>query len=249
MQKNTSKHKVLLLKPASQADSMVNTLCAAGMEVHLMPTIEIAAMDDISVLRTAVNKIQQYDIAIFTSRHAVDHALRIIQKFPAQLTVFAIGPATQQALVDGGISIRCMPEHYNSEGLLALPELSRVDNKQIVVFAGVGGRTLLIDSLIQRGAKITKVECYRRLLPKNDINPQLAKLKKNGVDVMVVTSNEIVENLLVLADKMYHSWLCKIPVIAPSERVAAYVQQRGFTADILVAENASEDGILRALGI
>lgn len=51
---------------------------------------------------------------------------------------------------------------YRSEHLLSHPELQQVATQQVAIFTARGGRTLLRDTLIQRGAQVQEMLVYAR---------------------------------------------------------------------------------------
>jgi len=54
----------------------------------------------------------------------------------------------------------------DSDGLLALPQFVEVAGKSVVIFRGAGGRDVLRDALLARGARVVaQVDCYRRARP------------------------------------------------------------------------------------
>ena len=72
------------------------------------------------------------------------------RRWPAQLVAFAPGPGTAEALASVGVTdVRIPATTFDSEGLLALPELSAVRGKRIVIFRGDGGREDLGDALVR----------------------------------------------------------------------------------------------------
>jgi uroporphyrinogen-III synthase len=76
------------------------------------------------------------------------------------------GPATAEALAAAGIAGAQIPETtFDSEGLLALPELSDVRGKRVLILRGDGGREYLGDALRARRAHVDAVACYRERSP------------------------------------------------------------------------------------
>ena len=71
----------------------------------------------------------------------------------------APGPGTAEALAALGIAGARIPATtFDSDGLLALPELAAPRGKRIVIFRGEGGREQLGDTLRARGATVDYVD-------------------------------------------------------------------------------------------
>ena len=118
--------------------------------------------------------------------------------------------------------------------------------KEILIIRGVGGRELLAENLKIRGAKVDYVEIYKRCLPKyseNEINEVWDKKKP---DAIIVTSNEILTNLIKLLNDDKKK-LFSIPLVTMSGRIAEEARKRGFKAMINVAKEKNDDGILASL--
>ena len=56
-----------------------------------------------------------------------------------------------------------MPEHHDSEGLIALAALQNVARKNVLIIRGDGGRELIAEKLSDRGASVHYFESYRRV--------------------------------------------------------------------------------------
>lgn len=138
---------------------------------------------------------------MFVSPNAARHAIEAMAPavIPSGLRIFAPGPGTADVLRDLGVARVTVPEErFDSEGLLALPELADVRGRRIVIFRGEGGRELLADVLRERGALVEAIPCYRRVKPKQSPQP-LIDLQQNGhLDGIVLTSSEGVRNLAEL---------------------------------------------------
>ena len=103
---------------------------------------------------------------VFVSTNAVQYAFPLLpDQLPLDIGVAAIGQATANALDAVGLPATLVPERMDSEGLLALPELADLRGRHVIVLRGNGGRELLADTLVERGATLQQVEVYRRRLP------------------------------------------------------------------------------------
>jgi uroporphyrinogen-III synthase len=127
--------------------------------------------------------------------------------------------------------------------VLAMSLLQDVRDKHIAIVCGEGGRTVLADTLFERGAKVTVLTVYRRQLPVVDAKPMIEKVNTHQVDVLVCTSLESVQNLHVLipSPRLY-----ELTMIVVSERIAHRARELGFK-HIKIAKNASHSALLATL--
>ncbi len=108
------------------------------------------------------------DLYVFISPNAVTFAGRLLEghSLPDGARLAAVGSGTAQALQQAGFKVDLLPDaRFDSEGLLALPELSRLAGRRVVIVRGEGGRPLLGDELRARGADVVYAEVYRRSRP------------------------------------------------------------------------------------
>lgn len=233
--------RVLVTRPAAQADKLVSLLIQQGAVPVLLPLIEIKAID---ASHWPIIDWRKIDWLIFVSRNAVQHfCAGLPQKLPPRLPCVAIGSGTAQAMCEQGLSVSLQPEISNgSEGLLTLPEMQQLNDQKIVIVRGQGGRELLADTLQARGAKIRYIEVYSRQLPKVGSTQKLAAL---DADILLVTSVQSVANLLnIFAENKLE--ICAKPLIVLSERIKQYALAQGFS-DIVVTDNASDEAIMQRL--
>jgi uroporphyrinogen-III synthase len=228
--------RVLITRPAHQAKSLCDAIRQAGATPILFPTIEIIDPPDFTSLNTAIQNLNQASIAIFTSTNAVHKTLPLIQTWPPQVKIMAIGEATAQVLQSFRLTVEAMPETHNSEGLLALPDLQQVSQQTVLIFKGLGGREVLKETLEKRGANVIDVITYQRRMP--DINKDW---KFGAIDIIISTSCESLQNLVHMAKGIEKS-----PLIVISERMATFAQQLGFKQPIIVAKQASDAALVTA---
>lgn len=239
--------RVLVTRPAHQARQLAELIAAAGGEPVCFPVIEIAEPHDPHVLEQLIDRLPEYQLAIFVSTNAVEHALPRVRSrlggWPAQLQAAAVGAATAQALARHGVPALAPAGGFDSEALLALPTLHAVRGKHIVIFRGQGGRELLADTLAARGARVHYAECYRRRLPVADFTPLL----QHWVDVVTLTSVEALHNLFTLAGAHGQARLRATPMIVASARIAEASRAFELAQAPRVAPQPSDAGIVQAL--
>ena len=239
---------VLVTRPAAQAAALGVGLRAAGFTPLYLPTLAIEAADA-AVAVAALRAALPCAVAIFISANAVQHALPVIAAaggLPAGCRVAAVGPASARALRAAGFADVLMPEaRFDSEGLLALPELHQVAGRRVVIFRGEGGRTLLADTLAARGADLRAVICYRRIAA-GDSTLLTAWLARNAIAVLTATSRASLDGLLTLAGPAA-TQLKALPLAVLGAALADHARQAGFEGPILPAGEASDAGLVTAV--
>lgn len=128
-----------------------------------------------------------------------------------------------------------------------LPELQTVAGKRALILRGNGGRELLGETLRERGANVTFVECYQRCAKHYDGAEEAMRWHARGINTLVVTSGEMLQQLWALIPLWYReNWLLRCRLLVVSERLANQARELGWQ-DIRIADNADNDALLRAL--
>lgn len=215
------------------------------------PVLAIEAPSDPGPLLRAIAALDAYDIAIFISQNAVQRTLECLRgrrDLPTGLQIAAIGQSTARALTRSGVTVHICPQHrFDSEAMLALPALQELAGMRIVIFRGEGGRELLADTLRERGAQVSHVESYRRALPRANPAALMEQWADGAIDVVTSTSSEALQNLCQLVGERGWHYLRATPLVVLSGRTAALARRLGFGREVLVADEASDEGLLGAL--
>lgn len=242
---------VLVTRPAQQAAHLCALLEAEGACAIRFPVLEIVSPDDTGVLNDIIDRLESFDIAIFISPNAVKRAVNCIQArraIPAGLRLAAVGRGSARTLAQLGLEVDIVPAtRFNSEALLELAAMQQVAGKRIVIFRGEGGRELLAETLRQRGAEVEYAEVYRRVKPKSDVAGLLRHWARGDVDVVTVTSNDSLRNLYDMVGQLGRQWLQQTPLVVVSERTRALAAELGFKQVPVVASEASDEAIVRAV--
>lgn len=242
---------VLVTRPAHQAGTLSEQITRAGGAVTRVPVIEIAGPADRDAVDEILARVAAFDIAIFVSPNAVDQTLALLAArggWPGGPRIATVGRGSAAVLARHGLRADiCPAARFDSEGLLAEAALQQVSGLEVVIFRGDGGRGLLAETLTARGARVVFAEVYRRRLP-DAAREQLARVAAGApVDVIVVTSNEGLENLVQAAGTDNRDWLIGRQLVVISERAAARAAGLGFTHPARIAAEASDDGLLAAI--
>ena len=241
---------VLVTRPAHQSVRLGGMLEEAGFRSLAFPTIAIARAAQTPFLSQLDERIRDYDIALFVSRNAVDNAFAYlsVERLPPSLQMGVIGKGTLKALQALGGDTNIIPAgSFNSEGLLESPVLRQVAGKRVIIFRGQEGRTLLGDTLVERGARVDHVEVYRRVLPETD-PARFDELCAEGFPgIAVFTSSEGLQNCFRMLNPAQAERLRGIDWLLISERMGETARDLRHNASIIIAHNASDEGILSAL--
>ena len=128
--------KVVVTRPAAQAEPLVERLARLGHEVEVCPLIAVEPLGDDPIDASG------YEWVIVTSANGAEElARRLVGTLP---NVAAIGRGTADALARHGIQSDLVPRVSTQEGLLA--ELPRATGRALFA-AAEGARRLLVEEL------------------------------------------------------------------------------------------------------
>jgi uroporphyrinogen-III synthase len=246
-----SKPGVLVTRPQGQADELSARLVAAGYAVHCLPLLELRSLTELPpAQRALVLELDRYQHIIFISGNAVHFGMSVIEDYWPQLPVglcwYAIGNATARLLQQYGIEAITPGSSMTSEGLLAVSQLRAVAGQRVLIIKGEGGRNTLREELTSRGATVDELACYRRVCPGYGPGEVAAKLSQWHIRLVMITSGEGLANLLALISAQETTKFRDITLLVPSDRIAGLARQAGFD-QVMIAENASDSAMLRAL--
>ena len=216
---------VLVTRPRRQAEGLVAAIAVVGGRAIEFPAIEARPRSAADIAADAAALLPP-DITIFVSGNAVrfglDHA--------GAARVAAIGPATAALIEELGrdVDIRS-PVGFNSEHLLATPELQDVDGKVVRIIRGNAGRELLATTLRDRGATVEYLPVYSREVPDYsdaEIDSIRAKWAAGEIDVVSIMSVETLVNLVELLPRDCREALGKTPLVTPATRVIKEAEKR-----------------------
>ena len=234
MQHSLTNLRVLITRPLAQSRALAAQIHEyRGIAVQV-PTLEIVGVPASDSLRKKLLCGTECQAVIFVSHNAVIHANRITPLAGFSMrAVFAPGRSTALALNEVGVNDVITPATgYDSESLLALPEMRDVSGKHILIVRGQGGREELHDKLVNRGARVNYAEVYNRRRPA-DCHENLRRALADGVDVICVSSGEAMENLLSSLPAGEAESVLQLPLFAPSPRVAGLARARGFKQPVI----------------
>lgn len=223
---------ILVTRPLHQAGNLAAQIKLLGGEPWLFPVLEISDSENRQLLFDAIARLDEFDLAVFVSPNAVEKVIPLIQanrSWPRHVSVATVGKGSARALGCHGITSVIVPEDgSDSEALLRMPQLQAVQSKRVVIFRGSDGRGLLGDTLCSRGASVEYVECYRRHKPDVDPLPLLEHWRNNGIQAVIISSSEGLDNLFDIIGETGKQLLEVTPVFTAHDRIARKAAASGI---------------------
>jgi len=236
---------IAVTRPQEQAEQLAQKIRQLGGKSISFPLLEITPLQNDTPLRELIARLHEFHLAIFISPNAVRYGMEMIRQtrgLPDTLQIATIGHSSAVALHEQGVPNVISPrQRFDSEALLALPELQQMHGKNVVIFRGDSGRGLLGDTLAIRGARVEYANCYHR----GKAQCKIADLLAARPDAITVTSSEALQylsELLIPANKKH---IHQIPLFVTHERIAAAAQNLGWHN--IICSNGGDDGIMSAL--
>lgn len=244
---------VWVTRPAGQQANLQSLLESHGASLFTQPCLALEALGEEyeSQIKRVIMELDQYQHVIFVSTNAVHYTLPWIDQYWPQMpfpqTCYAVGNATQKALLDWDITAIAASQAMNSEELLALDSLQNLDGQKCLIARGLGGREYMAEQLRMRGAQVDYCQTYRRCKPEFDSKKLSRVLQSENLDYVLVNSVDTLGNLLemippdLLAQLQHYSTM-----VVPGKRVLQACQLQGFK-QVLQALNASDEAMLECL--
>jgi uroporphyrinogen-III synthase len=238
--------KILITRPRNQADAFASNLVKIGFEPIFFPVIEIRPFEENAALDRAIEKLDCYDWAVFTSVNGVEAFFdRLDKAYPESLKTAAIGPKTAKALEAQGVSLEYVPDEYVAEAIL--PGLGDLRGSWVLLPRAEIARKALPKAIVEAGGVAHEIAVYKTIQAKPD-GDGLAALK-SGVDVVTFTSPSTVTNFMEIVreaglDPLSLPQKPAIACIGPITQKAA--EEAGFV-DVVIAEEYTTEGLVKLL--
>ncbi|HEX3463560.1 MAG TPA: uroporphyrinogen-III C-methyltransferase [Candidatus Elarobacter sp.] len=239
--------RVLITRPAHQADDLAARLWEMGAEPIVASAIEIAPPPDVQAARDAAARVREYGWIVFTSRNGVDAFFDRLGELGRDVRAFgdvriaAIGPKTAAALSARGLRADLIPSAYVNEAVASELLARTAPGDRILLYRAREARDVLPDTLREHGRIVDVVAAYET---RTVHDPQLAE-KAARADVVTFTSSStvhgFVENVPDAAIALRGKTVAAIGPIT-----ARTAGDAGIRVDV-VADEFTADGLLRAL--
>jgi uroporphyrinogen III methyltransferase / synthase len=242
--------RVLITRPAQQAQEFARALYARGVEPILASTIAIVPPDDPMPAHRAIDELATYRWVVFTSQNGVDAffdrlaSLDADARYLRDIKVAAIGSKTAERLRDHGVHPDLVPAAFVSEEIARALIEETHNGDRILIYRAQEARDVLPQMLEDAGREPHVVAAYKTVF---DVDPHFAQ-KVARADVLTFTSASTVRGYVELLGSAKTA--CEaarnklIACIGPVTAEAA--DEAGLHVDV-VADIFTTDGLLDAL--
>ena len=248
--------RVLITRTRRQASNLARLLSEQGAIPVELPAIEIEPVEDNGALAAAIERLRDgaYAWCGFTSANAVELFFERLREAGADARafagtqVFAIGPATAEALREHGIAADVVPREYVAEAVVEAMRGRLQTGDRVLLPRAESARPELVTGLEALGASVDEIAVYRAAVPSAADPETLAAVREGRIDIVTFTSSSTVRNLLsllggdarVLTAGARPLIACIGPITAETAR------ESGLTVDV-VAEEYTVEGLVEAL--
>jgi uroporphyrinogen-III synthase len=223
--------RVLNTRPSEQGFHLRKAIEASGGTSLDCPAL---AIEELSF---SLPELGHLSWAIFISANAVNYFFKKFwqQKpaWPSTIKVIAVGQATANALLKHAVHVDFIPTETNSESLIRLKALQKIEGQEILLVKGQAGRKLIAQTLRKRGSHLVILEVYKRLMPKVDKQYIDFLWQEEAVDIILFTSEQAMQNIFILFGESARRWLCKTPSLVLSQRLAQAAASLGIEEIII----------------
>lgn len=205
--------RVLVTRPAREAQRWVRELEQNGIEALPLPLIDIAPAPDEDAVRQAWAHLGGFDAVMFVSGNAVDRFFLLRPKaaacWPGESTrAWAPGPGTRDALAQAGVPRHAIDhpceeaEQFDSNALWAQVGNQLSAGQRVLVVRGGdatgqgAGRDWLAAQLNQRGVRVDTLVAYCRKAPQwTAAQGELARQGAHDGSLWLFSSSEAIAHL------------------------------------------------------
>ena len=242
------RHRILITRPAAQADALAGLLRTRGLTPVVVPTVAIDTASTTSELDAMLESLDGASWLVLTSANGAEAlAARLSANghpLPDGLRVAAVGPATADALRAAAIRVDHVPGDYVTVAIA--DGLGDVREQRIVLARADAATPDLREALVERGANVEEVVAYRTVEGSAPSRDPLHAALHGDLAGIAFTSGSTVRGLVRLASPIDRRRARSIPVFCIGPVTADTARRYGF--DIAaVADDHTATGLADAI--
>lgn len=191
--------KVLVTRPKGRSSRTSQLLREKGAEVLELPSIRTVALEDQSRLYEALDRVSQYQWAVFTSPTGAEIFFDQLKKHRkdirslAGLKLAAIGQGTRKVLEDKGLLVDLMPEVYDGDSLGEALAALLQGGERILLPRARKGNENLVRLMEAAGGIVEDIPTYDTVYETGGLIDVKKELQEHAIDCVVFTSASTVQ--------------------------------------------------------
>ena len=192
--------KILIPRPAHQAEVTADQVRARGAEPLVQPAIKIEFLNQQPEFLRSVSDFEQIQWLVFTSANGVEAFARYLKAHKKDARVLknakiaVIGPRTAAHLRQLHIEPDLVAQEYVAESLAAAL-LAQGPCKKVLLLRAEVARSILVKTLEAQGAEVQVVAAYRTSAVRGEERELLVE-SCQAADVLLLTSSSMVDSLV-----------------------------------------------------
>lgn len=242
-----SNPRILVTRSGADGQRLAQKVERLGCLAIHCPAVILTGPDNPDSVRRAILRQPKPDGVIITSPAGLVEAVSLlgVPWFNRQLLVVPGEATAKRARALGVVQLASPPGAGDSEAMLDLPALSRVAGQHWMILAAEGGRRLLEQVLLERGARVTRHHVYRRL-PASMPHSAADVLAAREPLIVLLASAGALDWMQTMVDHDTWAYLSRQRVVAPSRRVATRARRAGCER-VVQAGGADDASMLKAV--
>ena len=197
--------RIVVTRAREQASDFAEILEREGACVVEFPTIRIAPPASWDAIDSAIERLDSYHWAIFTSVNGVKYFIERLKDNGRDvrdlkgIKLCAIGPKTASEIEELGLRLDFVPKEYRAEGIIE--GLGDVKGMRILIPRAEVAREILPDELVRMGAAVDVVTAYKTVRPEGKTENIMDLFKQGKIDAVTFASSSTVTNFLQMFDE------------------------------------------------
>jgi uroporphyrinogen III methyltransferase/synthase len=250
--------RVLVPRPAGQAERTAQALRERGAEPRVVPVIEIAPAPDPAPLEAACARLSSYDWVLFTSANGVERLFSALRRAGRDARAFGtakigvIGPRTAEALERFGVRADRVAEEHVGEGLARAITLvggapaPPTAPLRVLILRALVARDALPNLLREAGAEVDVVAAYETRPAAPGPKSLVELVETRAVDTVLFTSSSTVTATVERLGPHARELLGALIVASIGPITTRTAEELGVRVDV-TATTYTVDGLLDAL--
>lgn len=237
--------KVLVTRPRDLSSVMAAKLRRQGAEVLELPAIATKPVEDLSKLKEACGRLEEFQWIVFTSPTGVKVFFNQLQELEVdirrlgKLSVAALGEGTSKELKKRGIFPDLMPEVFEGEALGKALAKEAAPGERIFLPRASMGNHKLVEILEEAKLVVEEVATYDTIYETQDLIDLAEEFENGTIDCAVFTSSSSVHGFSKAVKDLDFS---KVRAACIGRQTQAKADELGMKT--YVAEKASIDSVV-----